>query len=357
LIIVRLPLALAPHASDASLYVTGLLHIAPIYITFEAIWQKITATNSKQEPFENFAEWRKPCDRIKSILFKLFLPELVRSERLRSDISLLSGKSSQGIYESIAHVSQTSPVLASFVEHMEVSVIENPHVLVAYAWVLYMALFSGGRYLRASVRNGGTDDFWLRSSLSQPPSANQAPQIVINPFAAEEKNLLPRLSPPRLAPLDPEPLLKARVATVHQFFNFPGVEDGEDIRKEFKSRFAEMEMILSDREKEEIVEEAQHIFNFMVGVVGDLDTVCNTKLEQGKAERSEGHVVGRLESIPGVSTFARGWMSMAWTGRQGDMTRSLVLRATSRMLNLGLETLWPCLLLLLLSVAVGGERD
>ncbi|KAJ3481825.1 hypothetical protein NLG97_g7726 [Lecanicillium saksenae] len=37
-IISRLPLALPPRASDPSTYVTGLIHIAPIYLAFESLW-------------------------------------------------------------------------------------------------------------------------------------------------------------------------------------------------------------------------------------------------------------------------------------------------------------------------------
>ncbi|KAJ4187181.1 hypothetical protein NW755_007274 [Fusarium falciforme] len=41
LIIARLPLALPPRAQDPALYISGLLHITPIYMTFEALWRDI----------------------------------------------------------------------------------------------------------------------------------------------------------------------------------------------------------------------------------------------------------------------------------------------------------------------------
>lgn len=64
-----------------------------------------------------------------------------------------------------------------------------------------------------------------------------------------------------------------------QFFNFPGSEDGEDIKRQFKSRYAEAETHLTESEKEDIVSEAQHIFSFMLELISDLDLIIQTKEE------------------------------------------------------------------------------
>jgi hypothetical protein len=91
---------------------------------------------------------------------------------------------------------------------------------------------------------------------------------------------------------------------LHQFFHFPGLEDGEDIKREFKKRVVEIDLLLSDTEKDEIVEEAQHIFVFMVGIVGDLDAVCNTNLEQEKEKCTGGPVSMRVDGGDGACNIA-----------------------------------------------------
>lgn len=55
------------------------------------------------------------------------------------------------------------------------------------------------------------------------------------------------------------------------FFSFPDNRDGEDIKLEFKKRFAEVEMHLTPGEKEAIVQESQEIFKFLIEIVKDLD--------------------------------------------------------------------------------------
>jgi hypothetical protein len=63
------------------------------------------------------------------------------------------------------------------------------------------------------------------------------------------------------------------------FFNFVGEEDGEDIKREFKKRITEAEILLTPGEKDDIVTEAEHIFKFMVAMVTELDAVMGTKDE------------------------------------------------------------------------------
>jgi hypothetical protein len=63
------------------------------------------------------------------------------------------------------------------------------------------------------------------------------------------------------------------------FFNFVGEEDGEDIKREFKKRITEAEILLTPGEKDDIVTEAEHIFKSMVAMVTELDAVMSTKEE------------------------------------------------------------------------------
>ena len=93
-----------------------------------------------------------------------------------------------------------------------------------------MALFSGGRYIRAKLRQA-VPEFW--------------------------------------------PGLEAQESTVDEylaFWTFEGNEDGKPIKAEFKRRFAEVEGVLTGGEKDDIVHEAVCIMQFMVGVVEEIAT-------------------------------------------------------------------------------------
>lgn len=245
------------------------------------------------------------CHKTQIILSQLLLPGLLRSERLRSDIKLLSGYSLQEIDEQLSQVSQHAPALASFVKHVESSVLAKPHVLVAYAWVLYMALFSGGRYLRAALQNADAE-FWLQSS----PRLSSAVRLQDLCPSRQETGLsdMHAHSPHHVtgSTLEAESCAPedGTAQKLHQFFHFPSLEDGEDIKREFKTRIVEMDLLLHDTEKDEIVEEAQHIFVFMLGVVGDLDAVCNTNVEQEQEKFTGGPVGTRLDDGDGVCNIA-----------------------------------------------------
>ena len=70
-----------------------------------------------------------------------------------------------------------------------------------------------------------------------------------------------------------------------QFFNFLGDEDGEDIKLEFKKRITEAEILLTSGEKEDIIDEAEEIFKFMITMVEELDSVMGTNEEDIETAR------------------------------------------------------------------------
>jgi hypothetical protein len=70
-----------------------------------------------------------------------------------------------------------------------------------------------------------------------------------------------------------------------QFFNFPGDDDGKDIKLEFEKRITEAEILLTHGEKEDIIAEAEVIFEFMVEMVGELDKVMGTDEEDLEAAK------------------------------------------------------------------------
>lgn len=312
LIIQRLPLALPPNTTNPSTFVSGLLHIAPIYITFESLWQSILdapqlPVNLLQSfPFEKSEPAapnpiypiskaiplltppdtpqpgpRKVYPRIQNVLSHLQIPGLPRADRLRQDIRILTGTRSQEVEIQLAAVANQGR-LADFIAHTKMSVDANPHVLVAYAFVLYMAMFAGGRQLRMVLKKAGGEGqkFWDRDpSPVRPYSITQEDTTRRRSSRSDYSDTKGKEAPPRASSRS-RARTEARAAEITpgmQFFNFAGDADGEDIKKLFKARITKAEILLSDGEKEDIVKEAVHIFDFMILLVGDLDAVMGTQ--------------------------------------------------------------------------------
>ncbi|KAI9733199.1 MAG: heme oxygenase [Claussenomyces sp. TS43310] len=301
----RLPLALPPYTTNPSTYISGLLFIAPIYINFETAWQNIlyapnlptalhkTHTFDGRELEKPVLESRslplipntgpKPleqqpqvCTRTQLLLAHLRLPGLLRSSRLKADITRLSGTSENETEVRLEHVSN-SEKLAEFIAHIKAVIEDEPHVLVAYAWVLYMALFAGGRYLRASLQ-AADQDFWSRSPSPVRPyffPRNNSDQVFSRTSGYEDSRIK-RRSARRTSTSEGS---VRQTFTGMQFFNFIGDDDGEDLKREFKNRITEAEAMLTSQEKKDIVSESETIFSFMIDMVAELDEVFGTSEE------------------------------------------------------------------------------
>ncbi|OIW29807.1 heme oxygenase-like protein [Coniochaeta ligniaria NRRL 30616] len=290
LILLRLPLAIPPRADAPSAYTQGILHIAPLYISFESLWHSaLHAHESEQQhdstpsqpgeptphstsprpfPFrsqssnsERPSHGPVPSPRIHTILNQLFIPGLLRSSRLRSDLRALTGWSDAALQSRLEEVA-TNGRLGEIVAHIRRSAGKHPHVLLAYAWVLYMALFSGGRFVRATLESAGAHGFWT---------------------AEESASKQQRRTAPAHGPLD--------------FFHFPTPQDGEDLKHEFKQRLADAGHLLTPSEREDIVKEAICIFENLILVINQLDDVCHTKL--GDLNSADGTSVLSPRSMPG----------------------------------------------------------
>ncbi|KAK2627196.1 hypothetical protein QTJ16_003162 [Diplocarpon rosae] len=305
LILTRLPLALPPYTNNPSTYVSGLLHIAPIYSNFEGLWATILTTpqlpttlqasydvcdperplvDSNTPPLVHPKTTEPPilhtpkiCGRTHSLLAHLRLPGLLRAGRLRADIRILTSTPDHQIDAQLAEIAHSGP-LAEFLAHTKASVEANPHVLLAYAWVLYMALFSGGRYLRAALKEAGGqgNSFWDRDSA--PVQPYRIDDSIIPPRAKSRVTPQSALgtAPTHAQPSNDIPARPSKPVAGLQFFNFIGNQDGEDIKSEFKKRIAEAEVLLTSGEQDDIVIEAQHIFSYMIQLVNQLDAVVGT---------------------------------------------------------------------------------
>ncbi|KAJ0166808.1 hypothetical protein CTA2_5784 [Colletotrichum tanaceti] len=296
LIIARLPLATPPHAADPSIYVSGLLHITPVYATFESLWRTITESPqptligvqrdarldlASPEPNASLKHPAPLCARTRSILTALYLPGLMRSDRLRSDIGALTGWSHELVEEELKAVAEAGR-LAEFTHHVKRTIEKKPHVLVAYSYIFFMALFAGGRFIRAILESAGSE-FWGQVPAPIPPSQK----------SCQARD--PVTAVPSSAAMVPVDLMRGdhrtiRVGTKHSrhslplgFFHFATVLDGEDLKAEFKKRLSASESLLTPQERNDIIQEAVCIFDNMLLLVVQLDDVCETNLEDGSA--------------------------------------------------------------------------
>ncbi|KAH8672625.1 hypothetical protein BGZ60DRAFT_526932 [Tricladium varicosporioides] len=313
-IISRLPLALPPYSTNPSKYVSGLLHIAPIYITFEALWQQVIDTpiqawGADSEPSDSPVATENPrvSLEIQSFLAELRLPGLVRAARLRADIQILSTYPEEKVDEQLRCIAGQGK-LADFIAHTKKSVAENPHVLIAYTWVLYMALFSGGRILRASLRaaGGSGKEFWDRDlspirpySRDQSRNGNQSWGKKPEPQPSTRETIWTTSNPLDRDILD--------LTSGLSFFGFSGDHDGEDLKTTFKSHFSTLDTLLTPSQKSSTILEAQEIFTHMLAIVSDLDAImCHASLSD------EDHITASqlLEHSP-LKMTSRDSVSMA----------------------------------------------
>ncbi|KAL8684440.1 MAG: hypothetical protein Q9224_006350, partial [Gallowayella concinna] len=196
LILHLLPVSLPPNTSTHDLYALGISRFHSIYSAFESSFrQSITATALPS--------------RTKEILHSLHVPQLERAEALDNDINLLLPPSHR-VPEPSQH-----PRLEAFKQHIRISLAHKPHLLIAYTWIFYMALFSGGRYIRSKLRTAFAS-----------PSISTIPQRQLD----EQAGL--------------------------SFWNFPGDSNGEDLKADFKARLIALSDLLTEEERDDILAES-----------------------------------------------------------------------------------------------------
>ncbi|KAI4124879.1 MAG: hypothetical protein LQ338_004573 [Usnochroma carphineum] len=209
LILQFLPFALPPNTPSHHLYALGISQFYPIYAALETSFGNHLCSNALSP-------------RTAAILEKLHLPELERAQALMDDLEFLLPPSRR---DPDAH---SVPRLEAFRRHINASLAQKPHLLFAYTWIFYMALFSGGRYIRAKLRAG------LGASISSVAS--------------------------------PTPLKPAGLT----FWDFPGEHDGEDLKSEYKSRVSALSAQLTEEERADIVGEGVQIMVFLTDLVKEV---------------------------------------------------------------------------------------
>lgn len=229
LLIQRLPLALPPNQDGPLLFSRGIVPFARIFIFFETEWD-LLVRHVQQRPFAADADASHDDDSVQTWLANLRPHGLARATRLKDDLKHLRAVAGPTIY--------STPELGDiWVMDMRTRMRSQPHILVAYAWVFYMATFAGGRWIRQQLANGGTK-FWTQQTVSENNTADE-----------KAPHELPGFS----------------------FLSFDGDQDGEDIKGLFKARLAEAETLLTEEQKREIIDVAQQLFERCNKLVGELD--------------------------------------------------------------------------------------
>ncbi|KAF2432775.1 heme oxygenase-like protein [Tothia fuscella] len=286
----RLPLCLPPRTATPEIYVAGLEHFASIFFTFESIWDKITASADVSRKLEDTWESLDSLsssgssageDPVTTFLRTLRPLGISRSERLHLDLARLNREAGSETVEQMRGEAQTE-----FMAHIRETVRQKPHVLIAYAWCMYMAVFSGGRWIRSQLCASG-EEFWTGNAAREAPNTDGRDDLNLGKF--EGLGL--------------------------SFWFFPGAQDGEDIKADFKQRLQEGEAVLTAEQRADVVAEAQEIFNRCDSLVRELDSMR-----------------AKVDSLPGSSLAVGGKQKLKedyWLGMPGYAGLALVFSCVS----------------------------
>jgi heme oxygenase len=147
--------------------------------------------------------------------------------------------------------------VAEFCTHIRKAVHEKPWTLVSYAWCFYMAVFSGGRWIRAGLLKAGPD-FWQACKENEKSSVLNLPERGLS------------------------------------LWHFPGQFDGEDIKLEFKAQLAAAETLFTDDQRVDIIEEAKNIFALCATLVEELDDMVGSENAPAISQKKDVEVTKAL---------------------------------------------------------------
>lgn len=201
----------------------------------------------------------QPSPQLLSFLQTVRPRGLVRSVRVKRDLECLMGQHPTDLEVLLAKY--PGDKVAEFCTHIRQVVHEKPWTLVSYAWCFYMAVFSGGRWIRAGLLRAGPE-FWQAAGEDETHMSN-----------LPERGL--------------------------SFWHFPGQFDGEDIKLEFKAHLAAAETLFTPDERVDIIEEAKNIFELCASLVEELDgTVSSNSAAADVTKREAGQRKTDAEKVP-----------------------------------------------------------
>lgn len=260
LITARLGNCLPPNCNSHYLYMIGIQRIAIIYSLFEDIWEKRLAKHNKKSPctcqtcakpfFSNLS------DRHADIYRQVAVPNIMRCPRLEWDMHNMGNHDLQTCYPpqfaevyNILNKLDHGPCLDDFLLRMQEAFATKPHVLLSYTWLFYMALFFGGKFIYQQLNSAGLD-FW-------PPLTEQ-----------ERRGMSAKM---------PDGDVESPGWPYLHFWRFDDTDDGKEgilTRTAFEKGFHAASLLLTEQERQDVVEECQEIYHHLEMMIYDLDKDC-----------------------------------------------------------------------------------
>lgn len=247
------------------------MHFSHVIFTFEQAWSDLVLPDSTSPP--ELVQF-----------FKDLRPDgLARSPRLTRDLEFLTGL--EGVAFDILLSRYPGAQIDEYCSHIRSVVSDKPHVLLAYAWCYYMAVFSGGRWIRGELLKAG-EEFWQRGA-SQPP--------------LEDKGLA--------------------------FWNFDGGQDGEDIKLLFKERLSAAHEFFTPEQVQDIIVESQNVFKYSAKLVEELDEKLGTNLDNGTLAGQASQPVEKMEKVGAANGSILAQVGRPAWARRPQVTGAAVLLA------------------------------
>jgi heme oxygenase len=181
------------------------------------------------DAFRSAAELTDQDKRMNEVVRLIYLPKILRSERLRSDLSRLEAEHGNNTL-----LETEPPNAASYITE---AVTTRPHVLLAYTYVMYMALFNGGHWIRGKLLEAG-NVYW---------SDHDATEIT-EPTHSRSDSL-----------------------SYLSFWHFDSTQHGEDVRQDFRARLLRASTLLTDDENLDVIHEARKVYEMCRDFVLELD--------------------------------------------------------------------------------------
>ncbi|OQU94215.1 hypothetical protein CLAIMM_00605, partial [Cladophialophora immunda] len=165
--------------------------------------------------------------RLRHIYERVCFPWLLRSRRLQNDIETLKSDLLRSQIEELEALVEES---RGFRRQIEGSLSARPHVMLAYTWTMYLALFNGGRWIRGQLVSAGPE-FWRAGAFP----------LSFWDFRSEGE-----------------------------------VNGDERLKDEFKGGFREAASFLTENEKRDVVEETLNLFDLFAKMMQFLDDKTTT---------------------------------------------------------------------------------
>ncbi|KAJ5633066.1 hypothetical protein N7490_009405 [Penicillium lividum] len=217
----RISLCLPPQTSRPTLYALGISRYAEIFYGLEEEWVAFMgdpadwigegSVDRIPDLSDAFDASDSP-ERMKSLLRVLYVPELIRTRALQADLQFLQSVDPASV-ELMSGPNPGSEIRRYIHDHVG----RNPHLLVAWIWILYSAILYGGRELQSQLVKAGPE-FWDLSAAELQASRTPSP------------------------------------------LSFWHIDDDDAVKAKFRKRIVQVDQVLTPQEQQDILDESLRIF-------------------------------------------------------------------------------------------------